>query len=310
MPTLNLSFLGPPRIELDGLAVEIPTRKAVALLAYLAVTGQPQSRERLAALFWPESDTEHARGALRAALAALRRNLGDDWITTEGDVLSVRLGGKDQEAGVRGQRITPVSQSAGSRRASEEGAGRMKLDVARFRDQLAAVGGHAHATNTACPACQVRLAAAADLYRGDFLAGFTLPDSRDFEEWLFFEAEGLRRDLADVLQRLAASHAAGGELELAIAAARRWLGLDTLHEPAHRALMRLYALADQRAAGLRQYEECARVLAAEVGGQPGPETRALYDEIRAGHIRPLIDRSRVRRGRHAGFLRLGRGSPD
>ena len=80
MSTLTLSFLGSPRIELDDRPVEIPSRKAVALLAYLALTDQPHTRERLAAFFWPEADTEHARGAFRAALVALRRAIGDAWI--------------------------------------------------------------------------------------------------------------------------------------------------------------------------------------------------------------------------------------
>jgi ABC-type oligopeptide transport system substrate-binding subunit/DNA-binding SARP family transcriptional activator len=269
MPTLNLAFLGAPRIELDGQPVEIPARKAVALLAYLAVTGQPHSRERLAALFWPEADAEHARGALRAALVALRRSLGDGWLVAEGDALRLESGVRGQESGGREQGI----------------ADRIELDVARFRAELTAARGHAHPASTAC---QARLAAAADLYRGDLLAGFTLPDCPAFDEWLFFEAEGLRRDLADALERLATSHAAGGEIELAITAARRWLALDPLHEPAHRGLMRLYALAGQRAAALRQFEECGRILTTELGSSPDSETRALHAAIRAGHILPLI----------------------
>ena len=45
------------------------TRKAVALLAYLAVTGRPQQRDVLAALLWPELDQTKARGALRRTLS-------------------------------------------------------------------------------------------------------------------------------------------------------------------------------------------------------------------------------------------------
>jgi len=266
MPTLNLSLLGPPLVELERQSVEIPSRKAVALLAYLAITGQPHSREHLAALLWPEADTEHARGALRAALAALRRAVGDTWIVAERDTLSLGSGDRDQESGDR----------------------RIELDVARFRAEIADARMHPHAANAACPVCQANLSAAADLYRDDLLAGFTLSDCPAFDEWLFFEAEGLRHDLADVLQRLAASHTANGELELAIAATRRWLALDPLHEPAHRTLIHLYALAGQRSAALRQYDECERILAAELDCLPSAETRSLQQEIRAGHIRPLV----------------------
>jgi hypothetical protein len=42
-------LLGPPRFQVANQDVEFGTRKAVALLAYLAVKGQPQSREHLPA---------------------------------------------------------------------------------------------------------------------------------------------------------------------------------------------------------------------------------------------------------------------
>ena len=56
-----IAVLGSPRIERDGRPVTFDTRKAVALLCYLAVTARSQRRETLAALLWPdisiESDT-------------------------------------------------------------------------------------------------------------------------------------------------------------------------------------------------------------------------------------------------------------
>src|SRR5512144_517104 len=53
--------------------------KRFALLAYLAQAGHQGFRRRdtITALFWPELDQEHARGALRQALRFLRRELGD-----------------------------------------------------------------------------------------------------------------------------------------------------------------------------------------------------------------------------------------
>ncbi len=60
MSRLELSLLGSPRIELDGSVVEVDTRKATALLAYLAVTGEAHRRDALAALLWPESDQTRA----------------------------------------------------------------------------------------------------------------------------------------------------------------------------------------------------------------------------------------------------------
>ena len=70
--TLNLLLLGSPRLERDGRSLEPDTRKATALLAYLAITGRFHTRDTLAALLWPEMDDSHARAALRRTLSSLK----------------------------------------------------------------------------------------------------------------------------------------------------------------------------------------------------------------------------------------------
>jgi predicted ATPase len=125
------------------------------------------------------------------------------------------------------------------------------------------------------------------LYRADFLAGFTLPDAPDFDEWQFFQRETLRRSLAGVLIALATAYQEQGDWERAIGSSRRWLALDPLHEPAHRHLMQLYALSGQTAAAQRQYEECVRLLEEELGVAPEEETTALFAAIRARELAPL-----------------------
>ncbi len=94
-----------------------------------------------------------------------------------------------------------------------------------------------------------------------------------------------------MLERLTAAQAAEGDLAGATDSAHRWLALDPLHEPAHRALMRLYAQNGSRNAALRQYRECARILAAELQIGPDAETEALHAQILAGWPEtPLADR--------------------
>ena len=76
-----------------GRDVELPTRKAALLLAYLAVpagTGHP--RDRLADLLWPSSGQEQARGSLRHALAALRKVLGAEAIDGTRDQIRLKQG--------------------------------------------------------------------------------------------------------------------------------------------------------------------------------------------------------------------------
>jgi len=125
---------------------------------------------------------------------------------------------------------------------------------------------------------------AADLYRDDFLSGFALRRCPEFDDWQRFVAEDLRQRFGAVLAGLVAACIAVGDLESALLSARRWLALDPLHEPAHQALMRLYAWTEQRASALNQYRSCVRVLERELGVTPLSETTALYHEIRAARL--------------------------
>jgi hypothetical protein len=77
---LALYLLGPPRIERDGVPIRLDRRKAIALLAYLAVTGESHRRASLVNLLWPEYDGTRGRAALRRTLYALRKALGGAWL--------------------------------------------------------------------------------------------------------------------------------------------------------------------------------------------------------------------------------------
>ena len=113
------------------------------------------------------------------------------------------------------------------------------------------------------------LRAAADLYRGDFLAGFTLRDSPEFDDWQSYQAESLRQELGRVLERLVEHSASASDWEEGIRYGRRWVTLDPLHEPAQRWLMRLYSLGGKRSQALKQYELLARHLDHELGFRAG-----------------------------------------
>ena len=119
---------------------------------------------------------------------------------------------------------------------------------------------------------------AARLYGGDLLAGLRI-DEAPFEEWLRTERERLRELALDVNARVLAAHGKAGQTEPAIQAALRLLALDPLQEPAHRALMRLYAGQGRRGAALKQYQLCVDALQRELGAEPEGETRVLYQKL-------------------------------
>ena len=124
------------------------------------------------------------------------------------------------------------------------------------------------------------------LHRGDFLAGFSLRDSPDWDDWQSAQAEMHRRSLGGILERLAIGQAAAGMYRQAIDAAERWLSLDPLDEAAHRQLMLLYAWAGDRASALEQYLKAVRILDEELGVPPLPETTELNDAILEDDIPP------------------------
>lgn len=252
MSHLHICLFGNPRVEKDGQAIPIPRRKMLALLAYLAVTGAIQSRETLSALFWPDYDQSNAFANLRRELSRLKEFFGEESVLFA-DRLQVGLA-----PGVE-----------------------IHLDVTAFRALVNETRMHGHPPQEDCADCSSRLQEAVELYRGDFMAGFNLPDSPGFEDWRFFQGEELRQMLVEALQHLVSWHVSKGEYEQGIGYARRWLALDRLHEPAHRSLMQLYAWSGQQAAALRQYQECQRILQEELGLEPEEETRALYEGIRA-----------------------------
>jgi predicted ATPase/DNA-binding SARP family transcriptional activator len=233
--------------------VRIARRKSLALLAYLAVTRRAHSRDALIALLWPELDSEHGRAVLRSTLADLSQAIGKDALAVKADGVACQ--------------VPPL-----------------QVDVARFHDLLAQVAGHNDPRGRPCDDCLAALTEAVGLYRADFLSGFTLDDAVEFDAWQTFQTESLRLELAAALEKLAQGLAGRGDTVAALAHGRRWLAFDPLHEPAQRLVMQLHAGAGDRAAAIRQYHECVKVLQEELGIEPEPETTALCAAIRSGTV--------------------------
>jgi predicted ATPase/DNA-binding SARP family transcriptional activator len=256
MSELALFLMGPPRIERDGIVLNVDTRKATALIAYLAVTKQPQSRDSLAALLWPEYDQAHARATLRRTLSTLNKALAGNWLHVDRETVALAA------------------------------IAHIWVDADEFYRHLEECKRHGHPTTGVCSACLDPLARAVSLYRDDFLAGFGLRDSPNFDDWQFFQADTMRRDLSNALERLVHGHSILPDYTSAIAYARRWLALDRLHEPTYRYLMQLYAWSGQRAAALHQYRECVQVLQKELGVAPLEATTKLYQAVKENQLAP------------------------
>jgi DNA-binding SARP family transcriptional activator len=89
-----LSVTGTMRLMLDGRETPLSSRKALAILAYLALQpSRSESRERVAALLWSDSGGDHARAALRQTLRRLKTDLGEAGELLEADRSLLRLTG-------------------------------------------------------------------------------------------------------------------------------------------------------------------------------------------------------------------------
>jgi DNA-binding SARP family transcriptional activator len=260
MTGLKLYVLGIPRLEFNDQPVEFERRKALALLIYLAISAQTLRRDTLAALFWPELDQTDARAALRRTLFSLSKCLPDGLLYADRETIGL---------------------------AEAHGNQPLWLDADLFHRLLDDWKQHGHPRSETCSACLRSLAEAAGLYRGDFLAGFSLRDAPDFDYWQLSQAETFQRELGEALEQLVDGHCAQREFGLASHYVRRRLALDPFHEPAHCQLMSLYAWSGQRQAALRQYAECARLLERELGVTPQPATTQLYQAIKTNRFQPL-----------------------
>lgn len=229
MPQLSLFLFGPPRVEVDGVPINITLRKGIALLAYLAVTDRRHSRDHLASLFWPGYGQWDARRNLSRTLSDLNQLLPDGWLDADRQTACLSRHG---DIWVDVWALAQMQRQAPDAVPLDEYAGLL----------------------TRCQA--------------DFLAGFTLPDTSEFDDWQSQETNRLRREVIKGLDALVTRLSAVGASAPAIEHAQRRLQLDPLDEEGHRSLMRLYVGVGQRNQALRQFDECERILKEELGATP------------------------------------------
>jgi DNA-binding SARP family transcriptional activator len=123
------------------------------------------------------------------------------------------------------------------------------------------------------------LAAALARVRGPFLAGFSLPDTPEFDDWVAALRERYHADMVGGFAALGRAHEADGEFHAALDALERALALDPLREDVQRDAMRVQYRAGDRVGAIRRYEQLRKRLDDELGIPPMAETQAVYDAI-------------------------------
>lgn len=240
-PELQIQVLGDFRLLSDGQpSTSLNTPRLQAFLTYLILHREaPQSRQQLAFTFWPDSSESQARTNLRNLLYHFRR----------------ALPAADQYLRIDRQTIGWIPESP------------YTVDVGEFEEALKLA-----TSQTDLVEERRTLQRAVDLYRGDLLPSC-------YEDWILPERERLRAAHVAALERLVQLAEEDRQYPLAIRHARRILRQDPLHEAAYRQLMRLHALNKDPAGALRTYHACASILERELGVEPSPETRQVYERL-------------------------------
>lgn len=250
---LRIQLLGDFRLSYGHeLVTEVDTPRLQSLLAYLLLhRDAPQSRRRVAFLFWSDSSEGQALTNLRNLLYHLRQRLPDP------------------------ERFLDVDRSTLRWRVESP----FDLDVARFEGAVerarGALGGDAPDAASARRA----LEEAMDAYGGDLL-----PDC--YDDWAAGERQRLSQAFEWGAERLTVLLEDQQAYREAIQLAERLLRHDPLREGPYRRLMRLRALVGDRAGALRTYHRCVTVLEQELGTEPSASTREVYERLLAADEEP------------------------
>ena len=161
---LELRLLGQIEVTRKGERVErLPSRKSLALLAYLAATGRRHRRERLCSIFWEVPDDP--RASLRWSLTKLRAVVD-----------------QPDEKHIIADRDSVVF---------EPGSSFVDLLVVRAETEKGL-------ENLSTP----KLQELAENFRGKFIEGIELPDCHDFQAWCVAERDGVQALQAKIFKAL------------------------------------------------------------------------------------------------------------
>jgi DNA-binding SARP family transcriptional activator len=115
------------------------------------------------------------------------------------------------------------------------------------------------------------------LYDGSLLSGFDLPHTPEFDSWLTVQQGVYEGQYLAALKTLIHNKISEQDYESAIDFAHKYLDIDDVAEDVHQALIRIYAASGDRGAAMRQFEACTLILERELGVEPLPETRMIYE---------------------------------
>jgi SARP family transcriptional regulator, regulator of embCAB operon len=216
------------------------------LLALILHRGSPVSKDRLVSMLWEGSAPSGAKATLESYVCVLRKKLQPC-----------------QDA-----RMSLITTVAGCYAIDMN---RVDLDVVRYERLMSAALSPNVSAADALPMFQEAMT---------FAESPLLPEEVDCE-WL----DDLRKTHNQKVRKSMIA-AANKVAEVSPGSAEKWARLalegDPLDESAWLALLQSMETSGQHAGGLRAYDHCRRLFAAELGCAPGPGLQALYVRLLRG----------------------------
>lgn len=261
MNTIKFYLFGKFCIEAGAKVIQrIEPHKAEELLIYLLLyRDQPQSREHLADVLWGEIAPEKSKGYVRKALWQLQSLLeshgGQGMIRVDGEWLQIN---SDFDFWLDIKIFEKAFKNTQGVRGKD------------LKDELVK-----------------SIQDAVEVYRGELLEGW-------YQDWCLYERERLQYLYLAMLDKLMDHCEAHEDFENGLIFGKRILQYDRARERTHRHLMRLYYLAGDRTAALRQYKKCTAALKKELNVEPADRTRLLFEMLREDKFETPFEPNRVR----------------
>jgi DNA-binding SARP family transcriptional activator len=247
--SIRVYLAGHVTIEVDGTVFDqaaFPGRQGRAAFAYLVAEGsRPVARSELTDLLWPDAAPPSVETALSAVVSKLRSLLARAGM----DSRTLISGPGCYELRLPSTAWVDIHAAADAIHEAES--------ALRAGDPAAAYGPSAVAHHIA---------------RRPFLPG-------DDGRWIDARRARLRTVLLRALECRATVYLWNREYPLAVEAARELVALEPLRESGHRLLVRSLAESGNAAEALWAYEQCRKRIASELGVDPSPQTKAVYEAV-------------------------------
>jgi DNA-binding SARP family transcriptional activator len=244
-PVAQLTLLGRPSFEREGIVIDHAPRRLFALVAFIATASAPPTREHIAHIFWPEASSSVALHHVRNLL----------WQTGQAFGKIVRL--DDGFAYL---------------------AGDIEIDLRKVEHTIRSIDSEE-------PADLQALQRARQLISGPFLGGTPPEHApAEFEEWMFGVQSRIDRMRARIDKELISRFTSADRVDDAIHIADEALMRDPLDEAMHLYLIRALWRRDGRSAALRQFHRLERALADVLDIEPSQAAKQVKDSILSGDL--------------------------